>query len=228
MEKIFSQLGRLLEPDLSQLADISARIWIRGWAEANAGNVSMRITRKLKNSGLTFSLDDHEYYLVSKSGSRYRQMGKNPLAQMLLIRVLGENQEQYPHNGKATSEWQSHYQLQQKFLRDRSETVFVLHSHPMEIIALSQVLVGNSFSMELSRVLPELQLYLPQGIAFCPQANPGSAELAELSCKNLKDEKAMVWQGHGLLCFGSDPDAAFDYMEIICKAAALYLLMNRR
>lgn len=227
MEKIFAQLNKLLESELAQLADISARIWMRGWAEANAGNVSLRITRKLIDGGLTDPLDDYEYYLVSKSGSRYRQMESDPLSKMLLIRVRGNSQEQYPPSGKASSELQSHLKLQDKFIRESPETVFILHSHPLEVIALSQVLVGKSFSMELSRVLPELKLYLPQGIAYCPQANPGSLELAELSCKNLTDEKALVWQAHGLLCFGSDPDEAFDYMEIICKAAALYLLMNR-
>lgn len=227
MDKIFEQIPEIFETQLAQIADISKRIWLRGWAEANAGNISMRISAGLKQHKVIESHDDREYYLVSRGGSRYRQMETDPLSQMLLVRTEGKTEDYFPHNAKPTSEWQAHHGLQQRFLREKPDTVVVLHAHPLEVIALSQVLSGKAFSSEMTRVLAELKLYLPEGIAFCPSAPPGSNELAELSCKNLKQEKALVWQSHGLLCFGNNPDEAFDYMEIICKAAALYLLINR-
>ncbi|HRY84354.1 MAG TPA: class II aldolase/adducin family protein [Candidatus Cloacimonadota bacterium] len=227
MEVIFKQLRDVFDEELAQISEISGRIWQRGWAEANAGNISLRITETLKMHRLIDSYEDCEFYLASRSGSRYRQMEKDPLAQMQLIRTWGKTEEQYPAQSQVTSEWQTHLMLQDKFRRIRSGSRFILHSHPLEVIALSQLLTGRSFSSELTRVLPELRLYLPEGIAFCTAAAPGSEKLAELSCAALDQEKALVWQGHGLLCFGANPDEAFDYMEIVCKAAALYLLMNR-
>lgn len=38
----------------------------------------------------------------------------------------------------------------------------------------------------------------------------------------------MIWQKHGLLCFGKTLDEAFDYMEIVVKAAELWLLYHHR
>lgn len=227
MEKLHAQLPDILRLELEQLAEISGRIWSRGWAEANAGNISFRIGELLAQHGAISEAEICEYYLVSRSGSRYRQMEKDPLKQLILVRVEGKSQTQYPTEQQCTSEWLTHRSLQEKFRQEGASSKFILHAHPLEVIALSQHLTGRSFSSELTRVLPELKLYLPEGIAFCPVAAPGSLQLAELSRKNLEQEKALVWQDHGLLCFGKVPDEAFDYMEIICKAAALYLLMNR-
>ncbi|HAN41471.1 MAG TPA: hypothetical protein DCQ12_06125, partial [Candidatus Cloacimonas sp.] len=52
---------------------------------------------------------------------------------------------------------------------------------------------------------------------------PGSEALAAASISGLQDEKALIWSKHGLLTFGSTLDAAFDYMEVLVKAAKILL-----
>ena len=76
----------------------------------------------------------------------------------------------------------------------------------------------------MASLLPELPLYLPEGVAICPHQPPGSLQLCQSSQKVLTDQKALIWTGHGLLTFASDLDEALDYMEIIVKAARVFFL----
>ncbi|HQB98071.1 MAG TPA: class II aldolase/adducin family protein, partial [Candidatus Cloacimonadota bacterium] len=96
-----------------------------------------------------------------------------------------------------------------------------------EIIALSNLPLAQDptqLNKVLAELLPELPLYLPEGIALAPRAAPGSLELCELSSLALTNQKALIWSGHGLLAFANDLDEALDYLEIITKAAKVYFL----
>lgn len=208
---------------LFQIADISRRIWDRGWAEANAGNLSVNITDMIPESNRSHS----QWYLVSRSGSRYRQMASNPLQSLVLIQVDESEHTRYPADARPTSEWSSHCGLQQS-LNDPSRR-FILHAHPSPVIAISQTpLYDNSelLNRTLASILPEMPLYLPQGIACGPHLQPGSDELAHSSVSVIGERKVLIWQKHGILCCGKDPDEAFDYLEIVTKAAQVWLKLQ--
>jgi len=83
-----------------------------------------------------------------------------------------------------------------------------------------------AFNADLAEVLPELPLYLREGVCCCPAQAPGSLELAEASVRHLAGRKAMIWEKHGLLCFGESLDEAFDYMEIVVKACEIWLRLR--
>ncbi|MDD2331442.1 MAG: class II aldolase/adducin family protein, partial [Candidatus Cloacimonetes bacterium] len=75
-------------------------------------------------------------------------------------------------------------------------------------------------------ILPELYIYLPEGIAFANYAPPGSERLRDESLKVLANKKVIIWEKHGILAFGKDLDEAFDYLEIVNKVAGIYLKLR--
>ncbi len=225
-----------LKPDLRQLAEhsaefgklladiqgVAAQINLRGWCEANAGNISVNLTRLIRS----MVPGDACWYLVSRAGSRYRQLALDPLPGLVLLSVSGKAAIPCPADAGPTSEWGCHLRLHEHCSQHGLEEKVVLHSHPASVIQLSQMGVfpdGESLSQALAGALPEFLLYLPQGVACVPFAPPGSTELAEATLQNLGPEKALIWKGHGILTLGKEPDLALDLMEVAVKATELLL-----
>jgi|LSQX01.3.fsa_nt_gb rhamnulose-1-phosphate aldolase len=207
------------EPLLEQISKVAEHIHSYGWAEANAGNISINVSS-------LFSPDEigsKQLFLVSKTGSRYRQSALNPKENFLLVLSGKQSDVFLPNDAKPTSEWISHKCLQMQ----RPQFSVILHTHPAEIIALRQVPELQDIKLLnriLPEILPEFPLYLPEGIAMAPLCPPGSKALCDASTCVLKDEKALIWSGHGLLTFSNDLDFALDYMEIIVKACRVFFL----
>ncbi|MDD3535841.1 MAG: class II aldolase/adducin family protein [Candidatus Cloacimonetes bacterium] len=202
---------------LAEIAETARLIHLYGWAEANAGNLSIKVNHRVKDPKA-----DTNYYLVSRTGSRYRQTALNPEKNLLLIEV-GKKEIFHPPGARPTMEWISHRCLQKAI----GENTVVLHTHPAEIIALAKV---NKSCAELNRIfadiLPELPLYLPDGFAIAPLHAPGSQALCDASLSCYRGQKALIWSGHGILCFGKSLDEALDYMEIVVKAAKVFFLLG--
>lgn len=203
---------------LAQIAETARLIHLYGWAEANAGNISIEVSERVP-----LPKADTRYYLVSKTGSRYRQTALHPEKNLLIIEV-GKEEIFHPANARPTMEWISHRCLQNAI----GENTVVLHTHPAEIIALAKV---NKSKEELNQIfadiLPELPLYLPTGFAIAPLYPPGSQALCDASLCAYNGEKALIWSGHGILTFGKSLDEALDYMEIVVKAAKVFFLLGQ-
>ncbi|MDZ4122061.1 MAG: pyruvate kinase, partial [Candidatus Cloacimonadaceae bacterium] len=58
-----------------EIRDIASRIWQMGCAEANAGNLSINITELINKAMPDTAPSGSLYYLVSRTGSRYREYG---------------------------------------------------------------------------------------------------------------------------------------------------------
>lgn len=228
-EAAFYRLPSLIE----SITEIARCIWQNGWAEANAGNMSFDIRTQLHELYLVKETDLTRYYLVSRTGSRYRQYAKDLMNSFVLVAVekdgLESTQTIYPVESKPTSEWQTHRRIQEYFQTYKPDYKCIIHVHPAEIIALSQLPAYNdpvSLNQRLMSILPETKYYLPTGVAMARFAETGTTELAEASMAALAAQNALIWQGHGLMAFGKDPDEAFDYLEIVNKAAKLWFLLN--
>ncbi|MDD2332388.1 MAG: class II aldolase/adducin family protein, partial [Candidatus Cloacimonetes bacterium] len=121
---------------LEGIAEISACIYRKNWAEANAGNISINVSEEIDTINLRYSirppLPYAKWYLVSKSGSRYRELAKQAHPHLVLIAVEGRQQLVFPNDARPTSEWVSHLSIQQGFSRNK----VIIHTHPTEIIAL--------------------------------------------------------------------------------------------
>lgn len=222
---------------IDKIKDIADRIWQSGWAEANAGNLSINITDMISSLNLSESEvssdtkqkispqeQNKSWYLVSRTGSRYREFAVSPKQCLVLICVDRNTEVFFPKAAKATSEWISHLSIHQLFEKSGREEKVILHAHPKDIISLSHLPeYGDELVEKLYQALPEMQIYLPQGFALTSFSPPGSCVLAEKSLAALQSAKVIVWQYHGLLCCGKDLDMAFDYLEIVTKAAAVYM-----
>ncbi|MCB5279518.1 MAG: class II aldolase/adducin family protein [Candidatus Cloacimonetes bacterium] len=203
---------------LQHIAEISRLIHSYGWAEANAGNISMDVSDLVMQCMHT----ELKWYIVSRTGSRYRQTALSPCENLMLVACSQTEDTFFPQNALPTSEWISHRCLQMQ--NDRFK--IILHTHPAEIIALSNLTLAKdsaSLNAKLCESLPELPLYLPEGVALVPRAAPGSLALCTASIKALKNQKALIWSGHGILAFANELDEALDYLEIVTKAAKILL-----
>ncbi len=218
----WAEKSDLLKDLLHTIQGVAAQINLLGWCEANAGNISVNVTREL-SSVVTGNAD---WYLVSRTGSRYRQLAQDPIPSLVLVSVSGSFETFSPSQAAPTSEWSCHRKLQEHFKnRDLKERV-ILHSHPASIIQLSQMEIYKEeilLNQALAKALPEYSLYLPEGAACVSFAPPGSKELAEATYRAIKDRKILFWQGHGIISCGENPDQALDRMEVAEKAARILL-----
>jgi len=229
LDQIYSKLPEIIPGVLAQISEIARCIHCFGWAEANSGNLSVNITDELIASGLIASPDDERYFLVSGTGTRYRQMQYDALSCLILIRVTALAEEMYPENCRPTSEWISHISLQNHFHCHKLKHKVIIHAHATEAIAFSNNPLygsGDYLQSELFRVLPELKFYLPEGIGMCGYYEPGSTELCDATLSCIGNKKAMIWQKHGVLGFGKTIDEAFDYLELVNKATKVWITIN--
>ena len=74
-----------LNPTFDELAAVADLLWQKGWAEANGGNVSVDVSELLKG--------DERLLLISTTGARFREMAKDPRANLILIAIPDEGFE---------------------------------------------------------------------------------------------------------------------------------------
>ena len=128
-----------------------------------------------------------------------------------------------------TSEFQSHFLIHQTLQSHRPEHKAVLHTHPSEIIALTQFDEMNNqkaMNKALYSILPELGVYLPEGIGFIPFLKPGSTELAQASAASMETFRVVIWEKHGIIASGKSLEDAFDAIDIVAKAAKIWLMVQ--
>ncbi|MBP9036593.1 MAG: class II aldolase/adducin family protein [Candidatus Cloacimonas sp.] len=215
-----------------RISKIAKVIHQQGWAEANAGNISIRISNMLipfiQKNGWENNYPYQDWFLVSKTGSRFRDMIDEPENCLMIIGV-GNEEHYFPEDAKPTSEWLCHRKMQE--MNKNTNLSCILHTHPTEVIALSNTsfFIDNKkypkcLNEHFYEALPEIRLFLPQGIAIADYAPPGSSVLAKKSCKSINDKQALIWEKHGLLVIAENIDIALDLTEVINKAAKLCLL----
>ena len=217
---------------IQRISKVAKVIHQQGWAEANAGNISLRITDLVKPFINQIGMDNlypcREWFLVSRTGSRFRDMIDEPENCLMII---GEGNKEYyfPEDAKPTSEWLCHLKLHN--INKNTNLSCILHTHPTEVIAFSdtsffQDCKTNSqrLNQYLFTILPEIKLFLPKGIAVADYAPAGSSKLADLSYKFIQDKQALIWEKHGLLVLSDNPDNALDLTEVINKTAKLWLI----
>ena len=234
-----------LEKTVTEIAETARYIWEKGWAERNAGNLSMNITglgspvelEKVDNSiirPMPLSLPSlaSQVLLVTNTGSRMRDLAKNPWDYLCLIKVdsSGTRFRQWPDKGCApSSELPTHLAVHNMLIQINSTATVLLHAHVTELIALTHI---NKFcsTEALNRLLwsmhPESHLFIPQGLAFIPYDLPGTSDIAFASSLALQDHSVAVWEKHGVLTTGKSVPDAFDTLDLLSKAARIYFMVK--
>lgn len=232
---------------LEELSEFAGYLWQRGWAERNAGNVSVDVTdcvSSLDSSSHRDSCRQFEcsypslagrYFLVTGTGHRFRDIAKNVACHACILRISDDGGgyslvwggEGCP-NFKPTSELPSHLRIQEYFFKSKSQNKVVLHTHPLELIALTHFPEHqneNAINAALWGIHTEVKILVPQGVGLVPYLLPGSEKLAEATLAALqRGHSAVVWEKHGCLAIGPNIVEAFDMIDTLNKAASLILL----
>jgi rhamnulose-1-phosphate aldolase len=206
----------LLRADRDDVTAASAEVARRGWAEANAGNLSLRL-----GAGL----------LVKRAGARMRDVAQDARAHLCLVR-LGDKGPTYsvePSGAVPTSELAAHVAVHKILVRHRRSDRAVLHTHPTALVALSLLVPGpRELVALLARMHSEGPLLIHGRVSAIPFYPPGSDELARATARALRDASAVIWPSHGMIASGPTLADALDIIEVADKAARIALYLGER
>lgn len=229
---------------LAEIIKTSRDMWFKGWAEANAGNISLRLPHEstdqeeaLVARGDWVALPERvpevggDIYLVTGTGRFLRNIEISPEKNLGVIEIDGRGGAYrmlwgFRPLGKPTSELLPHLRVHaaRKAASEDMDRA-VIHTHSPNLIALSIAL--DLDTVKLTRLLWEMHaeclVMFPEGVEFLPWLLPGSPELAEATARAARVRRVVVWQFHGVLATGRSLDAAFGLIDTVEKAALIYL-----
>ncbi|MCX7995468.1 MAG: rhamnulose-1-phosphate aldolase [candidate division WOR-3 bacterium] len=235
-----SRLKKVIE----DIGEVGTLLWQKGWAERNAGNVSVDVTEIMagmviseqKKKKIVFKIPDEiladRFYLVTATGARLRDTKKFPEENILLVMIdkkldgyyiLNYTDSQRP----STSEFISHLLIYAFLLRNNRKERAILHTHPNHIIALTHIKKyanEKKFNKLIWSIHPEVKVVIPEGAGFVPYRCPGTEELGNETIKRLKNHRIVIWEKHGCVAVGKDLLEAFDLIDTINKSAELFFI----
>ena len=235
-----------VQQQIHELADTAQLLWERGWAESNAGNISIDISGMLKPTGsgnkrsprraLTREYPElaNAQFLVTGTGTRMRDVATQPKATLTIIEVIEDGAAYSILQGDAgngnllpTSELATHLAIYQDRRKQGNAVNAIVHTHPTEIIALthfSELLNEQLLNTTLWKIHPEAMIANPAGIGLIPYILTGTEALAQATVSSLRHHPAAVWEKHGCIAATETVSKAFDLIDVANKAAQIYLL----
>lgn len=237
-----SRINRIVR-DISEVAGL---LWQRGWAERNAGNISVNISEYLSDN----SIDANQYpnidlkgnygslagqwFIVTGTGGRMRELARKPEENILIIRINDSGTGYCLISGAnsknrilPTSELPTHLKIHGMIKERGSEEKVVTHTHASELIALTQV---REYCEEtkLNKLLwgmhPETMVFVPKGIGLVKYLTPGTDIIADETLKALADHDVALWEKHGIFSIGTDIIETFDVIDILAKSARIFFM----
>jgi len=230
---------------IDKAVEVASFLWERQWAERNGGNISVVLEDKL--SLLPSNLDQFRYiktrsyhkkaagliFFVTGTGERLRELVKPELSSCIIhiddkaegYHILwgGQNNPDF----RPTSKFITHLKVHLDMIEQGSPYRAVVHTHPIELIALSHHPEYNKNSDEFTNILwsmlPEVRAFVPRGIDIIDYKLPGSEELADLTVKALRHHDVALWSKHGAVAAGTDVIEAFDFIDVANKGAVIFL-----
>jgi len=220
----------------------SQDMWQKGWAEANGGNISLRLekgqipecTPKSDWISIGCTLPDlsSECFLVTGTGRYLRNISLFPWKNIGIIE-LDETASRYrilegfEPTGKPTSELAAHLMTHASIKKSsENRKRAVIHTHAPSLIALTYALTLDSalLSKLLWQCHVECIVGFPSGIEFIPWMMAGSKDIGEATAVALARRPLAVWQFHGVFGTGRNLDEAFGLIDMAEKAAGIFLL----
>ena len=231
-----------LKAVIDQVAEVTGYLWQKGWAERNGGNITVNITKLVDDEiralpalapvmqiGKVLPCLQGKFFYVKGTGKRMRDLARWPMQNGSIIRIC-EDCASYEIIADEpvipTSELPSHLALQNYLLETGSSYKATLHTHPIELVAMSHIkrfLKEGEMTSVLWSMIPETLAFAPLGIGIVPYALPGSISLADATLEQIKTHDVVLWEKHGTLSVGTDIMDAFDQTDVLCKAANIYM-----
>ncbi|HEX7411273.1 MAG TPA: rhamnulose-1-phosphate aldolase [Bacteroidales bacterium] len=239
------ELNQVVIREIEKISEVAGYLWQREWAERNAGNISLDLTGLMEVSSIHTAGRSYVkcsmpaeasglVIFVSGTGERLRDLIKTPEKAGCII-VIDRKAEGYHivwggegrPEIRPTSEFVTHIAVHLFNNQSGTNHRCVVHTHPIELIALSHHKVfghdQDALNKALWSMLPEIRLFVPKGVCIAPYTLPGSKALADFTIEGLKKYSVILWAKHGALATGSDALEAFDYLDVANKGAKIYL-----
>lgn len=220
-----------------EICRIAGLLAERGWAEANGGNLSLRLGGSFDPKGSRVPLTtprpelEGRSLLVTVAGSRMRDLAENPLENLCLVKIVDSGRSFLAESagGELTSEFPSHLAVHAVLVKERPDHRAFLHTHPTFLIALTHLASDGSEIIDtLVRMFPEAALLLHENLEVIDYRTPGSEELGAATAKAIRRVSGVIWAGHGMVATGTNLYSALDLVEVAEKAARIALLLGHR
>jgi rhamnulose-1-phosphate aldolase len=235
-----------LIPWLEKTTEVAAYLWEKGWAERNAGNLSVDVTDWIQHPAVpepgriqpleqSYAMLAGRYFLVTGSGHRFRDLPKDAAYNACILRIDieargfdivwgGEAGPQF----RPTSELPAHLRIHEFLRHSNARENVVLHTHPTELIALSHLTeyqTEEGINRALWGIHPEVKVTVPRGVGQVRYAVPGSEALAVATVEAFqRGHTVALWEMHGVVAIGSTVMAAFDLIDTLNKGAQMILM----
>ncbi len=226
-----------------QVAEVAGYLWEKGWAERNGGNITVNVTEQVDDAmlampaisepkaiGVTLPYLKGCWFYCKGTLKRMRDLAKEPMANGSIIRITEdcahyEIVADYPV--VPTSEIPAHLSVHNYLLEKGSPYRACVHTHPIELVAMthcSKFMEKDVMTKLLWSMIPETKAFCPRGVGMVPYLLPSGVELAEATIKTIDDNYDVVmWQKHGALAVDVDAMSAFDQIDVLNKAALIYI-----
>ncbi len=232
-----------LQAEIDKVAEVAGYLWQKGWAERNGGNITINITAYVDETlrampalteprpiGKTLPHLIGCWFYCKGTGRRMRDLARDPMANGSIIRISADGAH-YEIVADApvapTSELPSHLAVHDYLLAKGSPYRASLHTHPIELVALTHSqkwLQKDAATRMLWSMIPETRAFCPRGLGIVPYLMPSSVELAEATIRTLdEDYDVVMWEKHGVFAVETDILNAFDQVDVLNKAAQIYI-----
>ncbi|MCR5560871.1 MAG: rhamnulose-1-phosphate aldolase [Bacteroidales bacterium] len=232
-----------LKAEIDRVAEVAGYLWQKGWAERNGGNITVNISefaddemRALPAIAGPFETGKKLPHLAGcwfyckGTGKRMRDLARYPMANGSIIRISEDcaHYEIVADSAVApTSELPSHLAVHDYLLAKGSPYRASLHTHPIELVALTHSrkwLQKDAATRMLWSMIPETKAFCPRGLGMVPYMLPSSVELADATISAIdEDYDVVMWEKHGVFAVDVDVMDAFDQVDVLNKAAQIYM-----
>ena len=233
----------LLKAEIDKVAEVAGYLWTKGWAERNGGNITINISEWVDNAmralpaisepraiGKTLPHLKGCWFYCKGTGRRMRDLARDPMGNGAVIRIL-EDCAHYEMVADRpvlpTSELPSHLAVHDYLLAKGSPYRASLHTHPIELVALTHSarwMIKDAATRMLWSMIPETKAFCPRGLGMVPYMLPSSVELADATIDTLdQDYDVVMWEKHGVFAVDVDIMDAFDQVDVLNKAAQIYI-----
>ena len=231
-----------LQAEIEKIAEVAGYLWQNGWAERNGGNITVNITKFIDDNvrqmpaisdakpiGVALPQLKGAYFYCKGTGKRMRDLARWPMQNGSVIRILDDCASYViiaDNPVMPTSELPSHLTVHNHLLEKGSPYNATVHTHPIELVAMShnrEMLGKDVLTNILWSMIPETKAFCPLGLGIIPYTLPGSVELADATLRELDDYDVVLWEKHGVFAQGLDVMDAFDQIDVLSKAARIYV-----
>jgi len=231
-----------LAAEIDKVAEVAGYLWQKGWAERNGGNITVNITEHADDEirrmpaisepmaiGTVLPRLKGCYFFCKGTNRRMRDLARRPMENGSVIRILDDCASYVivaDAPVKPTSELASHLAMHDKMIADGKGYKAAVHTHPIDLVAMThnpEFLKKDVLTNLLWSMIPETRAFCPKGLGIVPYKMPSSVELAEATIEALREYDVVMWEKHGVCAVGPDIFEAFDQVDVLSKAAQIYL-----